>query len=166
MVAADQDLGGLPRVAGNPEVAGQQIAGPHGDDAEGHRFASEHLDDLEDRSVPTHRHDDIGACLHCALRPPTQVALAVDQAGLYVPTRRLEAHPGLAHGVSHPPTLSASSDDQRPCHLAAAVPRPTRFLASRTALPQFHQLGRARNAAPTTSSQAIPARMPPTTSVR
>ena len=89
MVAADQDLGGLLCAAGNSEVAGQEVAGTHGDDAERDLLAGEHLDDLQDGSIATYRHDDIGACLHRALRSPTQIALTVDQAGLDLPARRI-----------------------------------------------------------------------------
>ena len=46
MLSADQDVGCLLGVAGNPEVAGQEIARAHGDDAEGDRFAGDNLDDL------------------------------------------------------------------------------------------------------------------------
>jgi hypothetical protein len=116
----------------------------------------------------TYSNDDPAACPDGLLSRTRELRLADDGLAFDLPTGSLELAPNLSYDLADVPTLSSPANDQRRRHgfttprgAVAEWPRRPTLLTR-----HCRQVGRARNAAPTTISQAIPARMPPTTSVK
>ena len=136
------------------QVARKQVAGPGRDDTEGDARSDQRAGDPVDGTVAANNDDDITAVFDRPARDVAQLGLPIDDVAVDYPARPLERGANLSHRAVDVTPLASPADDERGRHGPGGSAR--RLLS--------HSPG--SNAANTMSSQAAPARSPPTTSVK